>query len=69
MIIKLYYTFCRGGGLSALDLTCLGGTVDPGGLLLGGERVIHQVSDSVAITGSVSDAVGNLDKELSLIHI
>lgn len=55
-----------GGSLSALDLTCLGGTVDPGGLLLDGERVIQQVPDSVSITDDVSEAVVNLDKETNL---
>lgn len=63
VIIKFTYVNYRGGSLSALDLTCLGGTVDPGGLLLDGERVI-QVPDSV--TSNVSEVVRNLDKGTSL---
>lgn len=55
----------RGGSLSALDLTCLGGTVDPGGLLLNGERVI-QVPTSVTITSNVSEVVGNLYRKNNL---
>lgn len=67
LIHKLNCFIYRGGSLSALDLTCLGGTVDPGGLLLDpGERIIQQVPESITITGDVPDIVGSLDKDTSL---
>lgn len=54
-----------GGSLSALDLTCLGGTVGPGGLLLDGERII-QIPDAVTATSNISEVVESLDKGIKL---